>query len=493
MKKRVLKVRKVKKVRKNAEQRTAVFQKLLERNLTTLRMINEYLKSEKIKEMTQLEHQDFLEWYTSQWLNESDPIDETTVDENKEVAEIVDFFQQDSAPQSEDVDSTVEMEIEDDPFEGEDDDVAFLEDEEDVDDTVIVETPRKRTATATTQKIQFTEPKKEKVTPVAEKSISQDTNLSQGIEAQPADTERQLQLTRIFNESQQKEDFYESQTKSSNYLKRFKDFIQFLPTSKAEGFRTLPLPTVASFGTWVNGVDADNFKTIFGKEKSGNVNGEDWKFLTAQYGSPIGSTSGKAAGIGTILVYVRRNGHTQMFIPSTTPMIGRDANVRNWSPSAEFVSRPNLAFWGSDSEEVISELGLKSTDDKDLATLLSTYVKKRQFGSYPQMLMYIQSWRGQNTRAIQKRSVMPVLVFKETSNNIPKFVKVFRGSSSRLAVNIDAMISEGNVEEQSVDFSVDSLNSDLRKLIQMANEEVRNNPMFKNRIQKRVRKRRKRK
>ena len=92
MKKRVRKVRKVKKVRKNAEQRTAVFQKLLDKNLTTLKMINEYLKSSNIEEMKKSEYQDFLEWYGNQYLSVSDPIDETPD------TQIANFFQQDSAP-----------------------------------------------------------------------------------------------------------------------------------------------------------------------------------------------------------------------------------------------------------------------------------------------------------------------------------------------------------------------------------------------------------
>ena len=52
------------------------------------------------------------------------------------------------------------------------------------------------------------------------------------------------------------------------------------------------------------------------------------------------------------------------------------------------------------------------------------------------------------------------------------------------------MIDSGNVEEQSAEFTGDNLNEDLRRLIQMANNEMRNNPLFKKRIQKRVKKRR---
>ena len=297
------------------------------------------------------------------------------------------------------------------------------------------------------------------------------------------------QWDQIFTASLQKEDFFKSQTgRKGSYLERFKNFKQFLPSTKAEGFRTYPLPSVTSFGDWIEKTINDNkFETIFGKQ----ANEEDttaWGYLTAQHGTAIGSSGKRPAGIGSIILYVRTNGHTQMFIPSMTPMEKR--GMKYWSPTAEFVSRPKLAWWGSDWASIKKSLEITGEKNDNLGNLLTSYYNKREFLSYPQMLRFVQEWRLLKPFAIQKRSLMPVLVFKE-QNGLPIFHTSFRGISSRVGVNLDGMLRDGDRlgESKQTGFSGDDLNQDIRKLVGM----MQQNPLFKQRIHKRVNKRRRRK
>lgn len=519
MKRRVRKVRKVKKVRKNPVQRTAVFEQLYDQGLTDFTdkgFADAFLIERGVTPLDDDEFQEYMVFVQEKNVEELNKIRQMTSDVGTSTKiPIITPSGTEQVDKPTDTEDFTIGEEEGDGFTvgGEEGESSIFDDDEDTVEPEVKKTSTRIPITPTTEKSDKPVEEEEvsflnlQATDIGGETddnqqqdfqtITPDANLRMTVEEEE-ESEKALQLKKIFAESQQKVAFYDSQTKGKGrdgkqpYLVRFKNFIQFLPTTKREGFRTLPLPPAFRFGEWVQSLNDNQFMQYFGKQKSNDVSkDEQWKYLTAQYGTPIGVSSGKPAGVGTILVYVRRNGHTQMFIPSITPMQSKRTGYLQWSPSAEFVSRPSIAFFGPENATEIGKMiNRKTNADEILIKQLSAYNKKRQFGSYPQMLMYIQSWRNQNPRAVQKRSVMPVLVFKETEGNIPVFVKAFRGTTSRLSMNIQNMIESGNVEEQSAEFTGDNLNDDLRRLIQMANNEMRNNPLFKKRIQKRVKKRR---
>ena len=259
-------------------------------------------------------------------------------------------------------------------------------------------------------------------------------------ESEEADSKLQGQIRNAVARSRAQAERFERADRS--FRERFEGQEQFISTTRIK-----PLPTVTQL--WgalrrdvaLAGLNEGLWRRTLGKTAAPEELKADgptgWKYLASGYG---GDELSKATG--TILLVVR-NGptqSTQMFIPSSTPVVSRGSYGRKkpdtakagelyWAPVAEFVSRGdytpliNAGLTGKDpiDQAMGGARGLGTIPDSMLDAL-----RKGQNTSIKAMLNFVQRWRLprslKNAMKLQKRMVMPVIIFKESALDTYEYI-----------------------------------------------------------------------
>ena len=310
----------------------------------------------------------------------------------------------------------------------------------------------------------------------------------------------------VYKRSLQKDIFFKAQLQRSPKMSRFKKFEQFLPSTKAEGFRTVPLPEVSDFSRFAQDLseNPDEFYNVFGKYPFSEPNHPKWgwwSYFTSKYGKLTKTGKDKSSGIGTILILLRLNGHAQMVVPSITP-VETSRTVQVWSPIAEFVSRLDLLGFESDKNTATKMLkSIFPTVDETLVEKLSSMSKlfndkttKSNATSGFQMLRYIRSWKQSKPSALQRRMVMPILVFEEMEDDSDfrySFKFSIKGSSFVQPYQVEMATMAESMRDDDV-ATTSAIPEEVRKKIQEWAKFTRNNPILGAPMGRRSRKRVKR-
>lgn len=258
-------------------------------------------------------------------------------------------------------------------------------------------------------------------------------------ESEEADNKLQGQIRNAVARSRAQEERFKRADRS--FRERFEGQEQFISTTRIK-----PLPTVTQLwkalmgGVALAAPNEEVWHRTLGKTAAPELEADGptgWKYLASGYG---GDELSKATG--TILLVVRKGPtqSTQMFIPSSTPVVSRGSYGRKkpdtatagelyWAPVAEFVSR-------GDYTPLINE-GLRGSDQIDqamggargLGTIPDSMLDalwKGQNTSIKAMLNFVQRWRlpqsPKNAVKLQKRMVMPVIIFKESAPNRYEYI-----------------------------------------------------------------------